>query len=60
LGSSHVDFEISLKGTSDTSLCFTGVDMKLQGYVDADLVGDVDIKKNTTRFVHNLSGTSAC
>jgi hypothetical protein len=55
-----VDFEISLKGTSDTSLCFTGVDMKLQGYVDADLVGDVDIKKNTTRFVHNLSGTSAC
>ncbi len=27
------------------SLCFTDADLKLQGYVDADLAGDVDSRK---------------
>jgi hypothetical protein len=29
------------------SLCFTGADLKLQGYVDVDLASDVDSRKNT-------------
>uniref|UniRef100_A0A2N9EJ65 protein-serine/threonine phosphatase n=1 Tax=Fagus sylvatica TaxID=28930 RepID=A0A2N9EJ65_FAGSY len=37
-----------LKGTLGTSLCFTGADMKLTGYVDSDLAGDVDTRKSTT------------
>ena len=38
------------------SLCFTGLDLKLQGYVDADLAGDVDSRKNTIGFVYTLGG----
>jgi hypothetical protein len=49
-----------LKGTSDMSLCFTGADLKLQGYVDADLAGDVDSRKSTTGFVYTLGGTAVC
>jgi hypothetical protein len=49
-----------LKGSSDTSLCFTGADLKLQGYVDADLAGDVDSRKSTTGFVYTLGGTAVC
>ena len=30
-----------LRGSSDTCLCFTGVSLKLQGYVDADFTGDI-------------------
>ena len=43
-----------LKGSSDICLCFTGPGLKLQGYVDADFIGDIDCKKNTTRFVFTL------
>jgi len=42
------------------SLCFTGADLKLQGYVDADLAGDVDSRKSTTGFVYTLGGTAVC
>jgi len=41
---SQVDSEY-MKCTSDTSLCFTGADLKLQCYVDADLAGGVDSRK---------------
>jgi hypothetical protein len=34
--------------------------LKLQGYVDADLAGDVDSRKNTTGFVYTLGGTAVC
>uniref|UniRef100_A0A2N9FSS1 Retrovirus-related Pol polyprotein from transposon TNT 1-94 n=1 Tax=Fagus sylvatica TaxID=28930 RepID=A0A2N9FSS1_FAGSY len=47
-----------LKGTLGTSLCFTGVDMKLTGYVDSDLAGDVDTRKSTTSYVYTLGGTA--
>ncbi len=46
-----------LRGTSDTSLCFTGADLN---YVDADLAGDVDSRKSTTGFVYTLGGTAVC
>ena len=32
--------------------------MKLQGYVDADFVGDIDSRKSTTGFVFTLCGTA--
>ena len=47
-----------LKGSSDTSFCFTGASMKLQGYVDADFASDIDSRKSITEFVFTLSGTS--
>ena len=45
-----------LKGSSDTSLCFTGASLKLQGYVDVDFAGDIDSRKSTTGFVFTLGG----
>ena len=47
-----------LKGSLDTSLCFTCASLKLQGYVDADFAGDIDSRKSTTRFVFTLGGTA--
>ena len=32
--------------------------MKLQGYVDANFVGDIDSRKSTTRFFFTLGGTA--
>jgi hypothetical protein len=49
-----------LRGTLDMSLCFTGANLKLQGYVDADLARDVDSRKSTTGFVYTLGGTAVC
>ena len=47
-----------LKGSSDTSLYFTGASLKLQGYVDVDFAGDIDSRKSTTGFVFTLGGTA--
>jgi len=44
-----------LRGTSDTSLCFTGADLN---YVDADLASNVVSRKSTTGFVCTLGGTA--
>jgi len=49
-----------LRGTSDMSLCFTGANLKLQGYVDVDLASDVDSRKSTTGFVYTLGGIAVC
>ena len=45
-----------LKGSTDTCLCFTGASLKLQGYVDAELAGDIDSRKSTTGFAFTLGG----
>ncbi|KAE8676468.1 hypothetical protein F3Y22_tig00111594pilonHSYRG00060 [Hibiscus syriacus] len=37
-----------LQGTTNKALCFKGGDMILPGYVDADLAGNVDIRRSTT------------
>ncbi|PON33692.1 hypothetical protein PanWU01x14_350640, partial [Parasponia andersonii] len=47
-----------LRGTSNMSLCFKKSDMGLQGYVDADMAGDVDGRKSTTGYVFTLGGTA--
>ena len=47
-----------LRGTTGKALCFKGGDTILTGYVDADLVGNVDIRRSTTRYVYTLGGTA--
>ena len=47
-----------LKGSLNTCLCFTGANLKLQGYVDADFAGDIDSRKSTIGFVFTLGGTT--
>ncbi|KAE8735860.1 Cytochrome P450 90B1 [Hibiscus syriacus] len=57
LGSSQMDPQIS-SGTTNKALCFKGGDMILTGYVDADLAGNVDIRRSTTGYVYTLGGTA--
>ena len=47
-----------LKGSSETCLTFTAGGLKLEGFVDADLAGDVDSRKSTTGYVYTLGGTA--
>ena len=47
-----------LNGSSDTCLYFISANLKLQGYIDANFVGDIDSRKSTTGFVFTLGGTS--
>ena len=47
-----------LKGSIDTCLCFTSASLKLQGYVDVDLAGDIDSRKSSTGFVFTLGGAT--
>lgn len=47
-----------LKGSKNVSLCFTRASLKLQGYEDADLAGDIDSWQSTTKFVYKLGGTA--
>ena len=46
-----------LRGSTDTCLYFVGASLKLQGYVDVDLAGDIDNRKSTIGFVFTLGGT---
>ena len=45
-----------LRGLTDTCLYFTSASLKLHGYVDADLAGDINSRKSTTEFVFTLGG----
>ena len=47
-----------LRGTSSTSLCFGKGRVNLQGFVDADLGGDVDLSKSTSVFIYTIGGTA--
>jgi len=47
-----------LKGSSKTCLSFTAGGLKLEGFVDANLAGDVDSRKSTTGYVYTLGGTA--
>ena len=38
-------------------LCFRKSNLGLQGYVDADMAGDVDGRKSTTGYAFTLGGT---
>ena len=45
-----------LRGTANQALCFGGSNIALQGYVDADMVGDRDNRRSTIRYVFTLGG----
>ena len=47
-----------LRGFSDTCLCFVARDLKLNGFVDANLAGDINSKKSIIGFVFTLGGTA--
>ena len=47
-----------LRGTSSTSLCFGKDNVTLQGFVDADLGGDVDSSKSTSGYIYTIGGTT--
>ena len=47
-----------LRGTSSTSLCFGKGNVTLQGFVDADLGGDVDSSKSTSGYIYTIGGTA--
>lgn len=47
-----------LSGITDMTLCFRRTDIRLHGYVDADLAGDMDNRKSTTGYVYTLGGTA--
>ncbi|KAE8697282.1 omega-6 fatty acid desaturase, endoplasmic reticulum isozyme 1 [Hibiscus syriacus] len=47
-----------LRGTTNKALCFKGGDTILTGYVDADLAGNVDIRRSTTGYIYTLGGTA--
>ena len=42
-----------LKGTTNQALCFSGSNIYLQGYVDADMAGDRD-NRRTIRYVFTV------
>ena len=44
------------RGTSNTSLCFGKGKVTLQGFVDADLCGDVDSSKSTSGYIYTIGG----
>ena len=41
-----------LRGTSNTSLCYGNGKVVLQGFVDADLSGDVDSSKSRSGYIY--------
>jgi len=47
-----------LKGTSNMALCYKSNGTILQGFVDADLGGDVDSRKSTSGYVFTMGGTA--
>jgi len=47
-----------LRGTSNTSLCYGNGKVVLQGFVDADLSGDVDSSKSTSGYIYTIDETA--
>ena len=43
-------------GTTTKALCFGGSNIVLQGYVDANMDGDKDSRRSTTRYVFTVGG----
>jgi hypothetical protein len=47
-----------LRGTTNISLCFRKGELKLQGFIDVDFVGEVDHRRSTAGYVF-IVGTTA-
>ena len=46
-----------MRGTTTKELCFIGSSYALSGFIDSDLVGDIDTRRSTTRYVFTVEGT---
>ena len=46
-----------MRGTTSYELCFIGSNTILQGYVDADMEGDKDSRRSTTRYIFTVGAT---
>ena len=57
-GKEHWEAVKWLLSTSSTSLCFGKGKVNLQGFVDADLGGDVDSSKSTSGYICTIGGTA--
>jgi ATP-binding cassette subfamily B (MDR/TAP) protein 1 len=49
-----------LKASSDISFRFRKSNLKLNGYMDTDLTGDIYSKKSTIGFIYTLGNTTIC
>ncbi|KAI0500687.1 hypothetical protein KFK09_018903 [Dendrobium nobile] len=47
-----------LRGSVDKALCFGGADVDQQGYVDFDLVGDLDGRRSMINYIFTLEKTA--
>ena len=47
-----------LKGTQRKCLCYGKGALSLQGYYDADMVGDLDTHKSTSKYIFTVVGGS--
>ena len=45
-----------LRGTTTKALCFIRSSSTLSGFVEFDLVGDVDTRRSTTRYIFTIGG----
>ena len=45
-----------LRGTFRLGLCFGNDEPVLEGYIDADMAGDIDSMKSTSRFLMTFAG----
>ena len=45
-----------LRGTSDTSICYTSTDLQIKGFANSDFGGDNDGQNSTTRYTFTLVG----
>jgi hypothetical protein len=46
-----------LRVTTSKKLCFRGPNSALKGYVDFDLVSDIDSRRSTIGYVFTVGGT---
>jgi len=47
-----------LKGTSHYCLCFGHDETMLEGFIDADMAGDMDTRKSTTGYLYTFAGAT--
>eukprot|EP00253_Pinus_taeda_P024163 PITA_24163 len=48
-----------LRGTTNQALCFGGLKIALQGYVDVDMASDRDNRRSTIGYVFTVGGTTS-
>jgi len=47
-----------LKGISNYCLCFGHSEIVLEGFIDADMVGDMDTRNSTTGYLYTFAGAA--